>query len=122
MLVVQDEIGSFIECREYPECLVKFGGQSTRCDVARGGPPFSGSRFTPRCFSGTIEYEAAGCYADCDTSTGIGVLDIFDFLCFQNRYDAGSPYACDCDTSTGVGVCDIFDFICFQNAFAAGCP
>lgn len=26
-------------------------------DVARGGPPFSGSRFTPRCFSGYIEYE-----------------------------------------------------------------
>jgi hypothetical protein len=62
------------------------------------------------------------CYADCDTSTGPGVLDIFDFLCFQNRFDAGEPYACDCDTSSGPGVCDIFDFLCFQNAFAAGCP
>jgi hypothetical protein len=62
------------------------------------------------------------CYPDCDTSTGVGVLDIFDFLCFQNRYDAGAPYACDCDTSTGVGVCDIFDFLCFQNAYEAGCP
>jgi sugar lactone lactonase YvrE len=64
----------------------------------------------------------APCYPDCDTSTGRGVLDIFDFLCFQNRYAAGSPYACDCDTSTGAGVCDIFDFLCFQNEFAAGCP
>jgi hypothetical protein len=63
-----------------------------------------------------------GCYPDCDTSTGVGVLDIFDFLCFQNRFSAGSPYACDCDTSTGSGVCDIFDFLCFQNAFDAGCP
>ena len=62
------------------------------------------------------------CYADCDTSTGIGVLDIFDFLCFGNRFAAGDPYACDCDTTTGLGVCDIFDFLCFGNAFNAGCP
>jgi hypothetical protein len=62
------------------------------------------------------------CYPDCDTSTGVGNLDIFDFLCFQNRFAASAPYACDCDTSTGVGVCDIFDFLCFQNAFDAGCP
>ncbi len=62
------------------------------------------------------------CYADCDTTTGRGVLDIFDFLCFGNRFAANDPYACDCDTSTGLGVCDIFDFLCFGNAFAAGCP
>jgi hypothetical protein len=62
------------------------------------------------------------CYADCDTSTGAGTLDIFDFLCFQNSFVAGEPYACDCDTTTGTGVCDIFDFLCFQNAFVAGCP
>ena len=65
---------------------------------------------------------ASSCYADCDTSTGIGVLDIFDFLCFGNRFSANDPYACDCDTSTGVGVCDIFDFLCFGNEFNAGCP
>ncbi len=65
---------------------------------------------------------SAGCYADCDTSTGVGVLDIFDFLCFGNRFSANDPYACDCDTSTGVGVCDIFDFLCFGNEFNAGCP
>lgn len=62
------------------------------------------------------------CYADCDQSTGPGVLDIFDFLCFQNAYVALDPYACDCDTSTGPGVCDLFDFLCFQNAFTLGCP
>ncbi len=62
------------------------------------------------------------CYADCDKSTGNGVLDIFDFLCFQNSFVLGEPYACDCDTSTGVGVCDVFDFLCFQNAFVVGCP
>jgi hypothetical protein len=67
-------------------------------------------------------FTGAPCYPDCDTSTGIGVLDIFDFLCFQNRFSSGSPYACDCDTSSGLGVCDIFDFLCFQNEFSNGCP
>ena len=61
------------------------------------------------------------CYADCDESTGPRILDIFDFLCFGNRFHAGDPYACDCDTATGPGVCDIFDFLCFGNDFSAGC-
>ena len=58
----------------------------------------------------------AGCYADCDQS---GVLDIFDFLCFQNSFVAGEPYACECDLDP---VCNIFDFLCFQNACVGGCP
>ena len=62
------------------------------------------------------------CYADCDQTTGIGGLDIMDFVCFQTRFVSRDPYACDCDTSTGPSVCDIFDFLCFQNAFVAGCP
>ena len=62
------------------------------------------------------------CFPDCELSTGYGVLDVFDFLCFLNRFDAGYPYACDCDTTTGAGVCDVLDFICFGNAFVAGCP
>ncbi|MCH8270250.1 MAG: hypothetical protein IH985_03455, partial [Planctomycetes bacterium] len=56
------------------------------------------------------------CYADCDLS---GALDIFDFLCFQNSFVLGEPYACGCDPDPA---CDIFDFLCFQNAFVAGCP
>ncbi|MFG0283698.1 MAG: hypothetical protein ACF8R7_04690 [Phycisphaerales bacterium JB039] len=56
-----------------------------------------------------------GCYADCDSS---GVLDFFDFLCFQNLFGAGDLGA-DCDES---GALDFFDFLCFQNEFAAGCP
>ncbi len=66
------------------------------------------------------------CYADCDKSTGTGgqegVLDIFDFLCFQHAFVTSDPYACDCDVSTGNGVCDMLDFLCFQRAFVAGCP
>lgn len=71
---------------------------------------------------GSFEYQLLSCYADCDQSTGAGVLDIFDFLCFQDLFVAGDPYACDCDLSTGIGVCDVFDFLCFQNQFVSGCP
>lgn len=65
---------------------------------------------------------APACYADCDTSTGTGILDIFDFLCFQSAFVTLDPYACDCDTTTGIGICDIFDFLCFQSHFVSGCP
>ncbi len=65
-----------------------------------------------------LEY-GCDCYADCDQS---GVLDIFDFLCFQNGFFLGDPTVCNCDTSTGENVCDLFDFLCFQSAFVGGCP
>lgn len=60
-------------------------------------------------------------YADCDNSTGPGVLDIFDFLCFVKSFIEGTSYACECDNSTGPEGCDILDFLCFQNAFVTGC-
>ncbi len=58
------------------------------------------------------------CYANCDASP---TIDVMDYLCFAARFAAGDVYACDCDTSTGPGVCDVFDFICFGNRFAQGC-
>ncbi len=64
---------------------------------------------------------ADDCYADCDGSSGRGVLDIFDFLCFGNAFESGSRFACDCDVVSGPAVCDVFDFLCFGNAFNAGC-
>lgn len=54
------------------------------------------------------------CPADCD---GSGTLDFFDFLCFQDAFDAGDP-AADLD---GDGAFTVFDFLAFQNAFDAGC-
>ncbi|MFG0284940.1 MAG: GC-type dockerin domain-anchored protein [Phycisphaerales bacterium JB039] len=57
----------------------------------------------------------APCYADCDAD---GVLDFFDFLCFQTAFALGDPHA-DCD---GDGIIDFFDFLCFQNEFGLGCP
>ena len=54
-------------------------------------------------------------YDDADLN-GDGVLNIFDFLAFQNAFDAGDPLA-DFD---GNCTLDIFDFLAFQNAFDAG--
>ena len=70
-------------------------------------------------YGDTWEY---GLYPDCDHTTGAGILDIFDFLCFGNKFGQADPYACNCDTSTGNNICDIFDFLCFQNLFAACQP
>ncbi|OAB63146.1 hypothetical protein AY599_22720 [Leptolyngbya valderiana BDU 20041] len=54
------------------------------------------------------------CRADMD---GDGSLTIFDFLAFQNLFDAGD-LAADFD---GDGELTIFDFLSFQNEFDAGC-
>jgi hypothetical protein len=54
------------------------------------------------------------CPADTD---GNGVLDLFDFLGFQNLFVAHDARA-DMDCS---GVYDFFDFLAYQNVFSAGC-
>ena len=83
---------------------------SGRTKGSLGGPSAGGfDAFLAR-------YEIDSCYPDCDPN---GVLDIFDFLCFQSSFVLGEPYACDCDPDPA---CDIFDFLCFQNAFVGGCP
>ena len=56
----------------------------------------------------------AACEADVD---GNGVLDVFDFLEFQNLFGDGDGRA-DCD---GSGQLDIFDFLCFTNLYVGGC-
>jgi hypothetical protein len=58
------------------------------------------------------------CYANCDGSTNLPLLNVNDFICFQGRFAAANPYA-DCDAS---GTLNVNDFICFQGRFAAGCP
>ena len=59
-------------------------------------------------------FELTVCQADFD---GDGELTLFDFLAFQNAFDARDPLA-DFD---GDGELTIFDFLAFQNAFDAGC-
>ena len=63
----------------------------------------------------------AVCYANCDGSSIAPVLNINDFICFQQEFAAGEAYA-NCDGSTTAPVLNINDFICFQQKFAAGCP
>ncbi|MEQ8943434.1 MAG: GC-type dockerin domain-anchored protein [Phycisphaerales bacterium] len=59
-----------------------------------------------------------GCLGDCRADVfPDGVLNLFDFLVFQNLFDAGE-LAADFD---GDGRLTIFDFLVFQNEFAAGC-
>jgi len=58
---------------------------------------------------------APACAADTD---GDGTVDLFDFLAFQSRFDAGDGRA-DCDAD---GDLDTFDFLCYLNLFAGGCP
>ena len=65
---------------------------------------------------------ACPCACNFDTSTGVNVCDIIDFVTFAGQFTVGDPCACDIDTSTGVGVCDIIDFVTFAGQFAGGCP
>lgn len=59
-------------------------------------------------------FGAPFCSTDLD---GDGLLTVFDFLTFQNYFDAGDPRA-DLD---GDGAFTIFDFLAFQNDFSLGC-
>ncbi len=64
----------------------------------------------------TVRVGAEGdCRADLD---GDGELTLFDFLEFQNLFDAGDLTA-DFDDD---GRLTLFDFLEFQNEFDAGCP
>jgi photosystem II stability/assembly factor-like uncharacterized protein len=54
------------------------------------------------------------CRPDC---TADGTLDLFDFLCFVNAFNAGDPSA----DFTGDGTLDLFDFLAYVNAFNTGC-
>jgi hypothetical protein len=82
-----------------------FVAGSTRGDLAA---PNAGQR------DAFLARYSAACYGDCDAD---GSLDLFDFLCFANNYNADIPYA-DCDHT---GDFDLFDFLCFVNAFNEGC-
>jgi hypothetical protein len=67
------------------------------------------------CFANDVyASDPEGCYADCD---GTGNLDVFDFLCFFNGFNANDPIA-DCDID---GAWNVFDFLCFFNDFNEGC-
>ena len=60
--------------------------------------------------------EPVGC-SPADLAEPFAVLDVFDFLAFQNLFDSGDA-AADLD---GDGSLTIFDFLAFQSAFDLGC-
>ncbi|UYV12708.1 MAG: hypothetical protein NCW75_00105 [Phycisphaera sp.] len=63
--------------------------------------------------SGEIEHRDLAVYGPRADLDGDGVLTVFDFLAFQNFFDAGNLRA-DFDFSETL---DIFDFLAFQNTF-----
>jgi hypothetical protein len=69
----------------------------------------------------TIVSGGGTCYANCDGSTTVPVLNVTDFTCFLQKFAAGDSYA-NCDGSTTIPLLNINDFTCFLQAFAAGCP
>jgi hypothetical protein len=60
------------------------------------------------------------CYANCDASTTLPVLQVIDFGCFLNRLAASDMYV-NCDCSTSYPFLNVLDFLCYLNEFAAGC-
>lgn len=68
-----------------------------------------------------VRFDPPLCYANCDGSTLAPILNVNDYICFLNRFNAGDPYA-NCDNSTTAPTLNVNDFTCFMNRFAAGCP
>ena len=64
---------------------------------------------------------ATSCYANCDNSSTPPILNVNDFVCFQQQFAASSSYA-NCDNSTVLPVLNVNDYVCFQQQFAGGCP
>ena len=63
----------------------------------------------------------SACYPNCDFSTIPPILNVNDFICFNNRFAAGDSRA-NCDASTAIPTLNVNDFTCFINRYAAGCP
>ncbi len=92
---------------------------ASNCD--KGAPLFTGATTSSRAFSGRIYYHTAGCYPNCDGSTGAPLLGAGDFVCFLSKFRAGDAYA-NCDGSTVAPTLGAADFVCFLSKFRAGCP
>jgi hypothetical protein len=83
------------------------------------GPPLSGGNETLS--GGFLPSAAVPCYANCDGSTSLPVLNVQDFSCFLVRFASGDLYA-NCDGSTQPPVLNVADFGCFLTRYSAGCP
>src|SRR5262249_19061775 len=97
---------------------VRYGAGSADFSVS---PPLTGMITQGQVIQGHVTVTSGACYANCDGSSNAPVLNINDFVCFQQRFAGGDTYA-NCDNSTSLPVLNINDFVCFQQKFAAGCP
>jgi hypothetical protein len=79
------------------------------------GPAPAGMVIT---YEGSMTYEGDCCYANCDQSAVLPILNVNDFVCFLNRFATNDSYA-DCDRN---GAFNVNDLVCFVNQFAVGCP
>jgi hypothetical protein len=83
----------------------------------------------PQYFYSASFYLGRFCSPNCDNSTTAPCLNVNDFICFNNDYNAAltltepeqiASYA-NYDRSTTTPVLNVNDFIAFNNGFAAGC-
>jgi subtilisin-like proprotein convertase family protein len=67
----------------------------------------------------------SSCYANCDGSAQVPLLNVSDLTCFLSRFSAGcaSPQGCyaNCDGSTQAPFLNVQDFNCYLLKFSAGC-
>lgn len=103
------------------------GGPSARADTAmiyRTADStlylFGGESPDLRADTWAMTCSAAPCYPNCDGSTATPLLNVNDFICFQQQFAAGESYA-NCDQSTSPPVLNVNDLVCFQSAFVTGC-
>ena len=96
-------------------------GQPTRCSVSAIMFDPNGINPTAKIYWDDIRLtQGAACYPNCDNSTAAPILNVNDFICFQQKFAGGDSYA-NCDGSTAAPVLNVNDFICFQQKFASGC-
>jgi hypothetical protein len=88
---------------------------------SRVSPPTSSTEEAIAWIDQTFRDPGPLCYANCDGSTLAPVLNVNDFICFNNLYATGSSLA-NCDGSTIAPALNVNDFTCFLNQYAAGCP
>jgi hypothetical protein len=117
-----------------PEAIGRIRAISPVFDDGTGPSIFMSGEFSRVCAQGTPQevgcVESAGivrvrvcstCYANCDGSTAMPLLNVLDFACFMQKFAAGDGYA-NCDGSTAPPVLNAADFACFLQRFSAGCP
>jgi hypothetical protein len=83
-----------------------------------------------RITASAVGCDEPACYANCDGSTTVPVLNVEDFTCFVTEFAAGSllshteqiAHYANCDGSTVAPALNVDDFLCFISEFAQGCP